>query len=340
MLRWRWASTKFTKEFAALFRNRAILTILNFCLAFLAVFIFLEIQQRDVVIKLNNHNLSLDTYRVEFKENLTAKEIDQRLNDSAEIKDVQVHYRPRGTKKITYFFGKGSFATPPLVSGNFFSKNDFKSDLSVAVVGQKLAPQLYQPKDQQYLKLNNRYIPVIGVMGEKIPSNLDQQIFIAPSQSKLATMKVQDYDVMIDGDQKLAAQVLKQTLPLKKLVKIHANQFVMSRWEWMTSHWFELIGLLAIFAVMLLEIGLWIVSSRQLYQEALRAGLRSAQLALSEWQSFSLFSVLGLLGGSLIGALTFSLQDYGALITYLGVGFAIVSLLFNLCVRRSIKKIK
>lgn len=323
-----------------MFRNKTFLTILNICLAFFAVFIFLEIEQRDVVIKLNDHNLSLDAYRVSLSENLTAQEINQRLNDAKSIKDVQVHYRPRGTKKITYFYGKGSFATPPMFSGGFFSKNDFKSDLNVAVVGQKLAKQLYKPKDQQYLKLNGRYVPVIGVMGEKISSNLDQQIFIAPSQEKLQKMKVANYDLMIDGNRKLSAQSLKQILPVKKIEKSHVNQFVMSRWEWATTHFMELLGLLVIFTVMVLETILWFIVSRKMYREALQSNVQPAQLVLSEWQNVSLYSGLGLLGGSLIGGLTFSLQDYRPFISYLILSFVLVSLLFNIIVKRGINKIK
>jgi hypothetical protein len=65
-----------------LFRNKTFLTFLNACLAFLAVFIFFQIQQRDVVIKLNDHNLSMDAYQVRLKKNWTAAQIDQKLNDA------------------------------------------------------------------------------------------------------------------------------------------------------------------------------------------------------------------------------------------------------------------
>lgn len=323
-----------------MFRNKTFLTFLNACLAFLAVFIFFQIQQRDVVIKLNNHNLSMDAYQVRLKKNWTAAQIDQKLNDAKKIDDIQVHYRPRGSKKLTYFYGKGSFATPPMVSGNFFSKNDFVSDLSVAVVGQKLNQKLYKPKDQQYLKLNGRYVPVIGVMGEKISSNLDRQIFIAPSQKKLQHMKASQYDIMIDGDKNLQAAEIKAILPISEIQKSHSQQFVMTRWEWATTHWLELIGLLGIFAVMAIEIFLWRFSSHKFYTHILKAGAKVAQLALNEWASYSLFSGLGILAGTFIGCLTFSIQNYAALILYLISCFGAVSLLFKFFVKRGIKKSK
>ena len=64
-----------------MFRNKTFLTILNACLAFFAVFIFFQVQQRDIVIRLNDHNLSRDTYQVELKQNLTAAQINQKLKD-------------------------------------------------------------------------------------------------------------------------------------------------------------------------------------------------------------------------------------------------------------------
>lgn len=323
-----------------MFRNKTFLTFLSACIAFFAVFIFFKIQQRDVVIKLNDHNLSMDTFQVQLKKDWSAAKIDQKLNDSEKVDNVQVHYRPHGSKKLTYFYGKGSYATPPMVSGTFFSENDFASDLSVAVVGKKLDKKLYKPKDQQYLKLNGRYVPVIGIMGEKISSDLDKQIFIAPSKEKLQQMKASQYDIMIDGDKGLEASAIEAVLPVKDIHKSHSQQFVMTKWEWATTHWLELIALLVIFAIMLGEVFLWRAVSRRFYAGALRSGAKAVQLALNEWAAYSLFSGLGLLAGTFIGCLTFSIQNYVALISYLILCFGVTSLTFNLVIKRDIKKSK
>ncbi|MBN7275232.1 hypothetical protein GNF18_08780 [Ligilactobacillus pobuzihii] len=323
-----------------MFRNKTFLTILNACLAFFAVFIFFQVQQRDIVIRLNDHNLSRDTYQVELKQNLTAAQINQKLKDSDQVDDIQVHYRPKGPSKLTYFYGKGSYATTPMISGSFFSKNDFVSDLSVAVVGQNLKSKLYTPKDQAYLRLNDKYVPVIGVMGEKLDSNLDDQIFIAPSKEKMKQMRADQYNILIDGSKELKESTVKSILPVKKIHKSHLQQFVMTNWEWMTAHWLELVGLLAIIAALVVEIFLWRYTSQRFYAHAIKSGVRSDQLELNEWASYSLFNGLGFLAGAFIGGLTFSLQSYGPLVSYLAVSFILSSLLFKFAVKRGIKKIK
>ena len=323
-----------------MFRNKTFVLLINAFLAFCAVFIFFEIQQSDVVIRLNDHNLSLDAYEVRFKKDLTAAQVNQRLTAAKHVDDVQVHYRLRKNRDLTYFFGKGSFSTPPLISGNFFSLDDFTSDLSVAVVGQNLASKLYKPKDQQYLKFNGRYIPVIGVMGEKLHSSLDRQIFISPGKQKLAQMHVKDYQVMIDGNKKLKAAELKAILPIQQIHRSHSQQFVMTKWEWITAHWSQLVELFALFAVMILLIFLWRFSGRKIFRSVYKTGARAQQIRYKEWGNYSLFTGLGLLTGSLIGSLTFDIQSYGALVTYLGICFAINSLLFNEIIKKGINRSK
>ncbi|GBG95090.1 hypothetical protein LFYK43_15490 [Ligilactobacillus salitolerans] len=323
-----------------MFRNKTLLTLLHVGLAFLAVFIFFKIQQRDVVIRLNAHNLSSDAYEVSFKQNLTAADVTEKLTRSKRVDDLQVHFQPKGSKNLTYFFGKGSFATPPLLSGSFFSKSDFVSDLNVAVVGKNLSSKLYQPKDQQYLKVDGKFIPVIGVMGEKINSELDRQIFIAPSRQKLAQMKTSHYRVIIDGERGLKAADLKSILPIKRIAKSHEQQFVLTKWEWATSHKLQLCGLVILVIMACLAILLWVRSSQGLYQQQLSAKYSAQQVALREWGTYSLFNGLGTLLGALLGGLIFEVQNYLPLIIYLVAAFALNSLLFDLLVKKGLRKIQ
>lgn len=137
-----------------MFRKNIIVVFFAGLLAFLSVFCFYRIQERDFMIKLNNHNLSADAFKFTLKDNVSLAQLNQKIQNNPKIDDIQLHYQDKQNKNITYFFGKGDFETPPMISGNFFSKNDFSTQVTVAVVGKNLSKKLYRPKDQEYLLLN------------------------------------------------------------------------------------------------------------------------------------------------------------------------------------------
>ena len=56
------------------------LVIYTALLAFLSVFIFFKIQERDLIIQLNNHNLSLDAFHVVLKQPLTLDVFEEKIN--------------------------------------------------------------------------------------------------------------------------------------------------------------------------------------------------------------------------------------------------------------------
>ena len=133
-----------------IFRNKLLIILYVCLLAFCSVWVFFKIQERDIVNQLNNHNLSQNAYEVVMKGTTSLEDINNKISNSSKIDDVQVHY-----------------STTPMVSGSFFADNDFNSEVTVALVGKNIAKKLYKPKDQDYLKVNSGYLPVLGVMGEK-----------------------------------------------------------------------------------------------------------------------------------------------------------------------------
>lgn len=304
----------------------------------MSVFCFYRIQERDFIIKLNNHNLSADAFKFTLKDNVSLAQLNQKIQNNPKIDDIQLHYQDKQNKNITYFFGKGDFETPPMISGNFFSKNDFSTQVTVAVVGKNLAKKLYRPKDQEYLLLNGQYIPVLGIMGDKEKSQLDNQIFISCSQNQLAQMNTANYNLVLDGYQPLAKKTVQQVFDTASLKKLVSQKLILSNDAWFNLHRYQIIGLMLILLVFIGCSYLWILSLHRSYQAAKFIHKKRKQFVFESWEAYCLFNGIGIILGVLVGIFIYSLNSYLGIFLYNIVIFLICSCLFYIILNIRTKK--
>lgn len=79
--------------------------------------------------------------------------------DKTDFKGYQVQFV---AKQVVYVYQRGTVASLPLDSGQWFSAGDFASSLPVTVVGRDLADKLYTgSNNQRYLQVNGQYVPVL-----------------------------------------------------------------------------------------------------------------------------------------------------------------------------------
>lgn len=290
------------------------------------------------MIKLNNHNLSADAFKFTLKDNVSLAQLNQKIQNNPKIDDIQLHYQDKQNKNITYFFGKGDFETPPMISGNFFSKNDFSTQVTVAVVGKNLAKKLYRPKDQEYLLLNGQYIPVLGIMGDKEKSQLDNQIFISCSQNQLAQMNTANYNLVLDGYQPLAKKTVQQVFDTASLKKLVSQKLILSNDAWFNLHRYQIIGLMLILLVFIGCSYLWILSLHKSYQAAKFIHKKRKQFVFEAWEAYCLFNGIGIILGVLVGIFIYSLNSYLGIFLYNIVIFLICSCLFYIILNIRTKK--
>ena len=55
-----------------------------------------------MIIQLNNHNLSPNTYRVTLKQNVTLYDLNQKIEKTDLLNNVQVHYQDCENKNVTF----------------------------------------------------------------------------------------------------------------------------------------------------------------------------------------------------------------------------------------------
>lgn len=309
-------------------KKNVIVVILSGLLAFFSVFLFYRIQERDYLFQLDNHNLSADAFKFSLKNNETLYQLNQQIKNSPLLEDVQLHYQDKNDKNITYFFGKGDFATPPMISGNFFSKNDFETKVTVAVVGKNIAKKLYQPKDQAYLLLNGQYIPVLGVMGDKESSALDNQIFISASSDILMQLNTANYKLRLDGYTPISKKDLMTSLPTSSVTKLVSQKLILSKDAWLNLHYQQILGLLGIIACFIIGAILWSLSLHQAFQQAIFLQKTRKKFVFEAWENYSLFNGLGIILGTFLGCLWYSLNSYTALFVFNGCTFIAISLFF------------
>lgn len=308
-------------------------------LSFACVFIFSKINQRDLTLQLNNHNLTAQTYQINLKENEKLSKFTDELNECSKINNVQVHFQSKKDKNVTYFYGKGNFPIPPMISGSFFSKNDFDSIVNVAVVGQNLSKKLYKPKDQAYLHYGNYYIPVLGVMGDQTHSKLDNQIFIAGGKEIMENLMSNDFLIKIDGRKDFSTKMLKKTFNAASVKKINKQNTFVQSGSWVSNHFVQLMGLVLIIFAMLAAIILWTVAGNKDYREELFSLRDKKRVIFNEWRSFTIYNGIGIITGTLLGTMIFTLSTYIQLIPFIVIFYLMSSLIFYIIVRKKISKL-
>lgn len=320
------------------FKRKFVFVIYIALLAFLSVYLFFKIQERDIIIRLNNNNLSLDAYKVTPKQNSSLAAFSEKVKNASALDDTQIHYQSKKDPRITYFYGKGDYDVPPMISGHFFSNADFDSAVPLLVVGKNYQDKLYQPKDQAYLKLDGQYVPVLGIMGEQYASELDDQIFIAASVATLNELNTSHYRIVLDMTEPLSAKTLKKQLNLATAKSLVNKNFIISHESWLSSHLAQVLGLMAVVVGVLAQMLLWLLASGKRFAEATFLKADKARFIFDEWRTYSLWLLLGLGSGTLFGILYFQMTSYVALISYL-LGIAILcSMSFYLLIKARLEK--
>ncbi|KRM72685.1 hypothetical protein FC34_GL000395 [Lacticaseibacillus brantae DSM 23927] len=128
------------------------------------------------------------------------------------LTNYQVQFQ---TGHTTYLYATGDLTTLPLSSGQWFSDQDFKSQLPVAIAGRNLADSLYSGGSQRYYQLGQQYIPVIGIMSNRKNSPLNDQVILTPAAPTFQQLGLKDVKVTID-----AQNLNRHQAALKKIFKV------------------------------------------------------------------------------------------------------------------------
>lgn len=322
--------------------KKNFLTILyTALLSMFCVFVFSQINQRDLIMQLDNHNLTSEAYQINLRQNEDLGKFTKELENNDKINNVQVHFQSKVNRNVTYFYGKGSFIIPPMISGDFFSKNDFNSIVNVAVVGKNLKRNLYKPKDQAYLYFDKHYIPVLGIMGERHShSRLDNQIFIAGGRNIMDHLNSSNFIIKLDGQKKFSTKMLLRTFNAASVNRVVRQNTIAQSGSWVSNHFIHLVGLIVVIIGMIGGGILWAAIGRKDFRAELFASSDPRRVIFQEWRSFTTYNGIGMFVGTLIGTVVFTLSTYLQLIPFILILYVVTVLVFYLMIRHIVNQLQ
>ncbi|MFD1317391.1 ABC transporter permease [Loigolactobacillus zhaoyuanensis] len=319
-------------------KRKSLLVVLLVLVAFLGVFFFSQMNRVVYQDLLNHAGLTTNAQVIKTKSKETIVTANQELAKKSQLTDYQVQYRQPHSHTI-FMYGAGNFKTLPLISGRFFSDSDFSSPVPVAVVGQTVAKKLYSPTNQSYLKYGDRYLSVIGVVGNKKNSQLDKMIFISTSpQQSLAAQSLSHFEIRLDGKPKLAHlstfKSLFQATSMKHLLP-QSTPFV--GLAWLQEYWWFGGALILIIALFIGVVELWLILARRMLKTAGFYTDDTKDFYWRELRHFALWALLGITVGGLIGAWQLYILQYDLLALILGSNYLVCLLYYGLRLRHTLK---
>ncbi|WP_461214291.1 ABC transporter permease [Lacticaseibacillus sp. GG6-2] len=191
--------------------------------------------QSEYADRLNHYGLSESALIVNTKSKMTPAQAAAKLA-ATKLDNIQVQFQTRNPQPTVYLYAKGDYASLPVTDGTWFSDSDLRSPLSVAVVGQTQAEQLYSGSNQRYLMQNHNYIPVLGVVATRKGSQLNQALFLNASAATRAAA-ISALRVVADGqDIDTQTAVLKKTLGATSTSPYTYDSGSQSH-SWWTENW-------------------------------------------------------------------------------------------------------
>nr|SFZ88132.1 hypothetical protein LREN565_1245 [Loigolactobacillus rennini] len=326
---------------AHLFKRKSLLVVLLAAIAFLGVLFFSQMNRIIYQDLLDHAGLSTDTRVLATKKHAGITTINQKLAQHPKLTNYQIQYRQPHSKKI-FVYGAGDFKTLPLVSGRFFSDSDFDSPVPVAIVGQNIAKKLYTPTSQSYLKYGKRYLSVIGVVGAKKASQLDNMVFISTSpQQSLLTKPLNQLQIHIDGKPKLRhLPVFKHIFAINQADFLFPQSTPFVGLAWLKEYWWFGGALLLISGLFLVTVEFWLVLAKRMLHQAHFYTDDASGFYWRELRHFAFFAVLGIAIGGLLGAWRLYILQYDLLAILLTFNALLCIIYYGFRLRHTLKTIR
>lgn len=299
-------------------KRRWLLILFMMGITFLIVFSFSQMNRIAYQKILDRGGLSESAYVLKSKRHQSIMAVNQALKQQKQLTNYQIQYQVPNTK-ITYLYGAGDFKTLPLLSGRFFTDDDFQSQVPVAVVGKKVAKTLYRPTQQSYLKFKGRYISVIGVVGNQQASRLDSQIFIttSPVQS-LTNQSLSHFKIVIDGKPTLShLSIFQHVLKAQKTQKLVTQNTPLVGRAWLKQYWWFIISNIVTLGLSLLVAEVWLFAVRQMAQKRSIGAQVRHQVRWHELRGFMLSLLLSMVVTTLLAISRLYVLQYQDLISLL-----------------------
>jgi len=201
--------------------------IISSIIIFLAILLTGVAVSKSDSIKYNNTmnrlGMSEDTVVLHTKSKKNLVTAVQELNKKKKVANYQLIFFEKSNSDIGYIYGHTKINKLPITSGRYFSMDDFTSQIPFAVQGKSSEIEAYKPQSQSYIKVDNRYISVIGNVGFDGADilNLQTLVSLSPNQPK-SKYHLNQVTTVLDGralSNKESLNKIKKVLHVKSMHK-------------------------------------------------------------------------------------------------------------------------
>jgi len=159
--------------------------------------------------------------RTKSKKNLV--NVVKKLDNTKKISSYQLIFFEKSNSDIGYIYSHGKINKLPITSGRYFSTDDFTSQIPFAIQGKTSEIEPYKPQSQPYIKVDNRYISVIGNVGFDGADILNSQtlVSLSPNQPQ-SKYHLNQVTTVLDGRatyNKESLNKIKKVLHVKSMHK-------------------------------------------------------------------------------------------------------------------------
>jgi len=194
------------------------LVFLFFCVIILSTIVFKSILQKNLLERISRgyYGQSKITFTVNGSSSFVSiNKLVTYLPKSASC----ALYNDNNDGTVRQIYYQGKYNTPPIISGRFFSKDDFEGKTACAVAGKNRLNKSIFKNGIRYIDYQCVKFKVIGVVGTTTSTQLDDMIFINSNYSSNSDSRL--YVLDVDGTnapaifQKFAAAAAKDSLNAK-----------------------------------------------------------------------------------------------------------------------------
>lgn len=170
---------------------------------------------------LEAHGLTNDTryFRINSDEKISSllKYLDKKYAHH----QIQLHLDNNYEKKQVLVWANHAATSLPTESGRYFAPDDFKGQISFAVLGPAAKLDLLDVQNNKYIVLNSNYYSVIGELKDYPQMEMDKYYLSTGVDQPTAKAKLKNYRIVIDAAPAVISKIAK-----RYHAKLHVPSFV------------------------------------------------------------------------------------------------------------------
>ncbi|MDF7682692.1 hypothetical protein PT287_04025 [Lactobacillus sp. ESL0679] len=182
--------------------------IIVFFLALLGIGSMLSnVQSHEADQLLEAYGLSNNTRYIEINTEQKVNTFLRYLTQNYPKNKIQVHLERRGTSHQTLIWANHTIISLPTESGRYFSADDFKGQVSFAVLGLNAKVKTLKTQGNQYVVLHHKYYSVIGTLKHYRQMKQDGYYLSTGPKQPTGEFKLENYQIIIDASDKVIRKI-------------------------------------------------------------------------------------------------------------------------------------